>query len=167
MPAYTIRSRERGVLHECVAHDALAAMRSFRAEEDESSVQSAARISDLLVAGPFREYSVLLLVNGYIIPATLFSNPSFVRPEDVQALERYVNAGQPAGSFLDAALSNDFKQVMALATSDQRDNLYALANFIYNNMPSSSQGSRETVTDWLAQFPLSEETKTEDAENIT
>lgn len=69
---------------------------------------------------------------------------------------RYVERGEPPGSFLTAVFSNDL--LGSFATVPDEENLKAMrewVRFCYGEMPAKSHGSREVVDAWIAHFGMS------------
>lgn len=73
-----------------------------------------------------------------------------IRPDMVEALERYRDLHHPVGDFLQAVISNDLKEAAARADDDNLENIQAFAAYLYNELPSPSQGSRKAYADWIA-----------------
>ena len=73
----------------------------------------------------------------------------WISAELVDALEEYVRIGRPLGSFLQAVVSNDFKDAVGRADGTNIRNLPAFAAYVYNEMPGPSQGSREKYKAWI------------------
>jgi hypothetical protein len=67
----------------------------------------------------------------------------------VEALERYIMHGIRPGSFLQAAISNNFVEVMMRADLENFFNLPALAHFLRWEMPSIAWGSAEKMEAWI------------------
>lgn len=67
-----------------------------------------------------------------------------------ETLTAYVETGRPTGDFLAACLSNDFIDAIGRADAVSLAHIGDIANYIYNKIPSSSWGSRETVRTWIA-----------------
>lgn len=70
-------------------------------------------------------------------------------------IRRYLIDYIEPGSFLKAVFANDFVSVFARADDDNRDVLFAYANFLYNKLPgrgpNSPWGSYEVVESWLLE----------------
>lgn len=67
----------------------------------------------------------------------------------IDSLMRYKEHKIPTGSFLEAVLSNDLFKAVGKADQYSRANLFAIVNYIYNEMPGNCWGSREIVNEWL------------------
>lgn len=63
----------------------------------------------------------------------------------IVSLQRYLDKGMPPGSFLSSVLENDLFQAVAHADPTRKQNLSAIAKFIYNSIPSKARGSKEKV----------------------
>lgn len=66
-----------------------------------------------------------------------------------ESLNRYVEHHIPTGSFLNAVLSNDLFESFGRADSKNRENLFEICEYIYNEIPSNCWGSKEIVNRWL------------------
>ena len=66
----------------------------------------------------------------------------------VEFLDEYANTGEPLGGFLHACVANDFVGAICQASLENMANLLAIAQYIYNRMPSKCWGSAAKVTDW-------------------
>jgi len=72
--------------------------------------------------------------------------------ENIKAtLDLYVNNRIPTGSFLQACLENNLAEAFGRADEFNRENLFEIVQYIYNDMPSCCWGSREIVKAWLAE----------------
>jgi hypothetical protein len=76
----------------------------------------------------------------------------YLRPEMVQAIQRYVFHGIKPGSFLYAALSNDLMTTLSKADTQNAQSFLALASYVYNEIPSACHGSHKKVEDWLKRL---------------
>jgi hypothetical protein len=72
-----------------------------------------------------------------------------VRPDTLDAIDRYVTDGIPTGSFLEAVLSNDLMESFGRADMENRTALFEICGYIYNETPSGCHGSPENVRAWL------------------
>ena len=72
-----------------------------------------------------------------------------VSAEMVEALENYVHQRFAPGGFLEAVICNNFKEACGRADGFNIRNLPAFAAYLYNEMPSPSQGSPEAYEAWL------------------
>ena len=70
------------------------------------------------------------------------------------ALLRYVNDGLRPGGFLTCVLSNDLMGAISRADVFNQKALLKICQFIYNEMPSNSHGSREKVENWMDKVLL-------------
>lgn len=77
------------------------------------------------------------------------SHYEVVRPDTLDAIDRYITHGIPTGSFLEAALCNDLMEAMGRADMGNRLALFEICNYIYNETPSVCHGSTEKVRAWL------------------
>lgn len=76
---------------------------------------------------------------------------------DIKAsLLRYGREHRPTGDFLRAVLENNFMEAVGRADEDNRRDLYEIAEFVYNNIPSICHGSPERVSQWLKEEETSQ-----------
>lgn len=71
-----------------------------------------------------------------------------------QGVQLYVEQGIPPGSFLTAVLSNDLKGAFMRADEMNLAAMRKWVQFMYWDMPSDAQGSREKVEAWIAHGGL-------------
>ena len=67
----------------------------------------------------------------------------------IPSIERYVSRRIPTGGFLEAVLSNDLKEACARADNQNRQLLFEIVGYIYNEVPAQCWGSPEKVNLWL------------------
>jgi hypothetical protein len=91
-------------------------------------------------------------------------------PRNIEtSLQRYANSGVPTGSFLYVVLCNNLFEAMNKADYYNRENLFDICMYIYNELPSTCHGSPERVNDWIegkraeriTQKPKEQETEVE------
>lgn len=78
-----------------------------------------------------------------------------IRPDMIEALDRYVQQGMSPGGFLQAVLENKLVDAALHADRWNLPNLPAYAAYLYNELPSQCWGSPEKVTAWLERGGLS------------
>ena len=69
----------------------------------------------------------------------------------IGGIVRYVLHGIPAGSFMDAVISNDLFTAVGKADIVNREYLHAYCNFFYNHAPSTCFGSKDKRDAWIKQ----------------
>lgn len=69
----------------------------------------------------------------------------------IPSLRRYADHHIPPGGFLQAVLSNDLKDACARADSQNRELLFEIVGYCYNEIPSACWGSPEAVKEWLTR----------------
>lgn len=74
---------------------------------------------------------------------------SGVPEHTVDGLLRYVLYGVPPGDFLRAVLENKLIQSLGRADEENRATIFAIANLVYNAIPTKCRGSEDIVRDWL------------------
>lgn len=77
---------------------------------------------------------------------------SRIRPDIIASLNRYVTQGIPTGGFLQAVLENDLMMSFGRADEDNREALFHICAYVYNEMPYTCHGSPAVVAKWLAGF---------------
>lgn len=79
------------------------------------------------------------------------------------AMIRYLEYGIDPGHFLRAVLANDLVGSFGQADEDNRREMFAYANFVYNYIPCAACGSRDAVDKWMATGGFNGFTKGEKA----
>lgn len=74
------------------------------------------------------------------------------RPDVKQSIDDYIEKGWKPGDFLTSVLANDLFEAMGRADLENRENLYSITCYIYNESPSTCWGSYEIVYKWLEGF---------------
>lgn len=77
-----------------------------------------------------------------------YPNPDLCPPFTKECIDRWVRYAQPTGHFLSAVLSNDLKEAVARADSDNLAGLVHIVAYLYNRCPSGCWGSPERVREW-------------------
>ncbi len=76
---------------------------------------------------------------------------SYNVPEGVrEGLDLYINNHVPPGGFLTAVLKNSLMESFALADETNKQYLFKIVSFLYNEAPDVCWGSPEKVARWLA-----------------
>lgn len=76
-------------------------------------------------------------------------NYSKIRPEIIESIRAYADDGRPTGGFLKAVLSNDLKEAFGRADDGNRETMFEIVSYCYNEIPSSCWGTPEAVTEWM------------------
>ncbi len=87
-------------------------------------------------------------LNGYGNPGYTFrgfSIPTYI----LNALQRYIENGDPPGDFLSAVICNDLTEAVARADDHNVLNLPAYVAYLYNEAPSECWGSKENMQAWI------------------
>jgi len=71
--------------------------------------------------------------------------PEHMRP----GVKRYLENGRRPGSFLTAVLENNLVESFARADNINQSQMLVWVNFLYNEMPMASWGSKEKVKAWV------------------
>ena len=78
-----------------------------------------------------------------------FSNGTWVPPEMLAAIKRYIHGRVIPGDFLQAVICNDLTGAVGRADDDNLANLPAFVGYFYNEAPSRCWGSKEKMEAWL------------------
>ena len=81
------------------------------------------------------------------------ANWALIPPHMHEGITGYVEEHRPPGSFLRAALSNDFLTAALRADEENRAALAGWAMFLYNYVPANCWGSPERVSEWIYREP--------------
>ncbi len=65
-----------------------------------------------------------------------------------EAIDRWVAKGIRPGSFVQAVLSNDLMGAYAAADDTNREHMFDIVRYVYNEIPAECQGSKERFRDW-------------------
>ena len=68
-----------------------------------------------------------------------------------ETIDLYVSHGCEPGGFVYAVLCNDLFGAIARADIENRANLQAICQYIYNDICSDCWGSKEKVQSWMKQ----------------
>lgn len=71
-----------------------------------------------------------------------------IRPDIIEAIDRWAAVGCPTGSFVQAVLENNLSNAVGFADKDNLETLPAIVNYVYNEIPGDSWGSPEKVAAW-------------------
>jgi hypothetical protein len=72
-----------------------------------------------------------------------------MKPIILESLDRYVNYGILPGHFLTAVLENNLAESLGRADADNRENLFEIVSYIYNEIPAICWGNPEAVREWI------------------
>jgi len=76
-------------------------------------------------------------------------------PEHIRGgVQRYIDHGVPVGSFLETVLCNDLKGAFMWADEINRERLFDIVSFFYNEAPSQCWGSADKVKVWMGHNGL-------------
>jgi len=75
-----------------------------------------------------------------------------------EAIDRYVADRCPVGGFLRAVLSNNLTESFGRADQENRNNLYDIVSYCYNNLPAGCWGNPDKVTYWLQGYNPEQDT---------
>lgn len=68
------------------------------------------------------------------------------------ALDRYVNHNIEPGGFLRAVLENNLSEALGRADHINREALFAIVSYVYNDCPADCWGTPAKVAQWLAEL---------------
>ena len=69
----------------------------------------------------------------------------------IESLLRYQDEHCPTGGFLQAVLENNLFEAFMRADDVNREKLFEIVSWTYNNLRSDCYGSKEIVTKWLSK----------------
>jgi len=72
-----------------------------------------------------------------------------IKQDVINSLKRYVDQRIPTGGFLQSVLENDLMMAFGRADIENRNSLFEIASYIYNELPASCHGSPVIVQEWL------------------
>ena len=72
----------------------------------------------------------------------------------IPSLKRYVEDRIETGGFLRAVLENNLMEAFGRADASNREDLFNICSYVYNEMPASCHGNRDKVEKWLAGSKL-------------
>ena len=70
-----------------------------------------------------------------------------------EAIDAYVSERRPPGGFLTAVLTNNLKESFAMADDNNREAMYDIVCYCYNDIPGKCWGSKKAVRKWLSEAP--------------
>jgi hypothetical protein len=82
-----------------------------------------------------------------------------IRPDIRESLDRYAEHGVPVGGFLTAVLCNYLMEAVGRADKYNRETLYEICMYVYNEMPSACHGSLASVVAWTRRNNQTEVTQ--------
>lgn len=68
-----------------------------------------------------------------------------------ESFDEYVSLGIPTGDFLRAVLENDLMEAFGRADDNNREIMFDICCYVYNEIPAGCHGSKQAVKDWLAR----------------
>lgn len=71
-----------------------------------------------------------------------------VRPDTLDHLDAYAQAGVPVGGFLEAVLTNDLMRAVSNADQGNHLALREICWYVYNELPGPCHGSPEAYWRW-------------------
>jgi hypothetical protein len=74
---------------------------------------------------------------------------SKIKPDVLGALKRYVEQRIETGGFLRAVLENNLQEAMGRADEANREAIFHICAYVYNEIPSACHGSPKRVAEWL------------------
>ena len=89
-----------------------------------------------------------------------------IRPDIIEALDRYAEQGGPLGGFLEAVLSNDLVSAAFRADIDNRAALAEIALHVSNRLPAICWGSPDVYRAWVASCRATQALVAHDEETI-
>jgi hypothetical protein len=80
---------------------------------------------------------------------TYFFRDFRIRPDMLDAIQRYIDDRIPPGPFLTAVICNDLREAVWRADDDNLAHLPAFIGYLYNEAPACCWGSKEIMDRWL------------------
>ena len=74
-----------------------------------------------------------------------------IKQSTIQTINDYVELGYEPGGFVTAVLANDLKEAFGRADIQNRETMFQIVSYVYNEIPNMCQGSYEIVKNWLAK----------------
>lgn len=68
--------------------------------------------------------------------------------ESVETIDRFVEHGIPPGGFIYAVLTNNLKESFMRADTHNREYLFDIVSYCYNEIPAAAWGSVEKYNEW-------------------
>lgn len=75
-----------------------------------------------------------------------------IKQSTIDTLNDYAQKGWLPGSFCEAVLENNLMESFGRADMGNRDALFEICSYVYNELPSSCHGSPEKVKEWIEKF---------------
>jgi len=72
-----------------------------------------------------------------------------MKQETKDSLDRYAKEGCPTGDFLRAVLANDLMESFGRADIDNREDMFDICSYVYNDTPAACHGSYDKVDKWI------------------
>jgi hypothetical protein len=72
-----------------------------------------------------------------------------IKQNVIDSLARYIEHGIEPGGFLEAVLANDLMESFGRADMENRESLFDICSYIYNELPSNSHGSYDIFNQWI------------------
>lgn len=82
------------------------------------------------------------------------STYAVIRRDILDAMDRYGQHHIPLGDFLTAVMANDLMAAIGRADDDNRQVLWNICGYVYNELPSQCHGSPAIVEAWLMREPV-------------
>jgi hypothetical protein len=71
-----------------------------------------------------------------------------IKKDTLDTLDNFVNRGWPPGSFCQAVLENNLMEAFGRADEENREALFWICDYVYNELPMGCHGSPEKVARW-------------------
>lgn len=79
-------------------------------------------------------------------------NYDLISPTILVKMHAYINNHEPTGDFLRAVLENNLSDAFSRADDWNRETLFDIVGFVYNEAPRACWGSPAKVDTWLAAY---------------
>lgn len=82
-----------------------------------------------------------------------------MRQDTKDTIDNYVTKNWEPGGFVTAVLENNLMEALGRADMQNREDIFEICQYVYNDIPSACHGSTEKVRAWLSR-PKEEVEKT-------
>lgn len=81
----------------------------------------------------------------------MFNSTNFptIKQDTIDTLNNYATKGWEPGDFCRAVLENNLMESFGMADIENRNALFDICSYVYNELPSACHGSKEKVNAWI------------------
>lgn len=77
-----------------------------------------------------------------------------VKQSTIDTINNYVKKGWPPGGFVTAVLANDLMEALGRADLENRQAIFEICEYVYNDIPGACHGSPDIVQAWVKRGGL-------------